>query len=176
MSKKMLIISSIIILLIIIGLPLVFGNHTYTKDYIGQVNKYLDIEGIKLSDNYDDVQNILKQKLTFKPGGFGCEVYEDKKDGIYIVFSSIPGKTEYGLTTIETDNSKYSLYDIHVGDNRYKPFEILKKNGFKIQNKLDDKNFNMYKKGNIHVSFDFNKDDKIDKISIRLEYKTNIMY
>lgn len=146
---------TLIFVLVVILLYLAF--HFFFRHYliINNINKNIDIEGLELLDSENDVISNLGSGENIPHLGFGKVIYYDSK---MLKVGIIDDK----VNSLNTTNSKHSIYDIHVGISFIDAERILMSNGFKPLNS------NSFKKGRFILLLG-TEDENITRIHIWYE-------
>jgi hypothetical protein len=123
------------VLLIVLGAAVLASAAVYqlffSDSYIYAVNQNMDMDGWKLLTKRSSVTDLPNERYK-EIGGFGCDVYENEKDGIRIVFSGFPDASDkYALTDIAVTNPSFHFYGVRVGGAAEKAAAVLTENGFR---------------------------------------------
>lgn len=126
MKKVWLIVLTAAVLASAAGYLLFFSN-----SYIYAINENMDMDGWKLLEKRSSV-TYLPNESYIEIGGFGCDAFENEKDGVRIVFSGFPDVlNEFVLTDIAVTDPSFSFYGVRAGDTAEKAETVLKNNGFR---------------------------------------------
>lgn len=143
--KRKLVIGSILFLMLLFVASAICIYLYYPFYQVAQINKSIDIAGIKLLMPLEEVIGRMNEKgeYIYGMGGFGYD-YESEKIGVFFSNDS-DGKAYNKVSLIETENQKHSVLGIRVGDALDKAYSILDESGFR------QKEQNYYKNGDVYI-------------------------
>jgi len=163
MVKKR-IITGLIVIVVLISIFLIFRYAQYIL--VWRINPNIDVNGIRLMMNEEELKKILGNEDEYVPGVNSCGFklkYNAK--GIYLDFlGDIDTDFYHKVNTIKITNEKYKIYNIKVGDNYEDALMSIQKKGFKLKK---EKSSDSFWKMNAYIILEKNyENDTVKSITI----------